>query len=157
MSDQSSPRAILLDIEGTVAPISFVHEVLFPYARAQMEAYLRKHWNAPDVSAARTMLHEPSGDFSEQSLASLKSTLFRLMDGDVKSTGLKQLQGLIWDQGYRGGFPIAGFFRCCPGASAMEEFRQNRRDLFQWQRCGAKGVLSAHHRGRSDAVSVSFF
>jgi enolase-phosphatase E1 len=49
------------------------------------------------------MLHEPSGDFSEQSLASLKSTLFRLMDGDVKSTGLKQLQGLIWDQGYRAG------------------------------------------------------
>src|SRR5439155_25713046 len=28
-------RAILLDIEGTTTPIAFVHQVLFPYARAR--------------------------------------------------------------------------------------------------------------------------
>lgn len=35
-------RAVLLDIEGTTTPISFVHDVLFPYARARIGA----EWHA---------------------------------------------------------------------------------------------------------------
>jgi enolase-phosphatase E1 len=98
----SRPRVILLDIEGTVAPISFVHDVLFPHARAQMESYLRAHWNDAPVAAARVLLNG-AGDFSQATLAMLTTQLHQLMDADVKSTPLKQLQGLIWDQGYRAG------------------------------------------------------
>ena len=36
------PRLYLLDVEGTVAPISFVYEQLFPYARAHFEEFLRQ-------------------------------------------------------------------------------------------------------------------
>jgi enolase-phosphatase E1 len=96
-------RCMLLDIEGTVAPISFVHEVLFPYAAAHLEEFLRHHWGDPDVAAARRLVDPASSEFTEQSLASLKTTLLDLMARDVKSTGLKQLQGLIWDKGYRAG------------------------------------------------------
>src|SRR6202042_2957656 len=35
-------QVYLLDVEGTVAPISFVYEQLFPYARAHFEAFLRE-------------------------------------------------------------------------------------------------------------------
>jgi len=98
-----SARAILLDIEGTIAPISFVHEVLFPYARQRMTDYLRQHWSVPPVSAARLMLDANSREFSELALASLTETINRLMDADVKNTGLKQLQGLIWEEGYAAG------------------------------------------------------
>jgi len=35
-------RAILTDIEGTTTSISFVFEVLFPYARARMAVFV--HW-----------------------------------------------------------------------------------------------------------------
>ena len=42
-------RAILTDIEGTTSSISFVKEVLFPYARAHMEAYLIAHWDEERV------------------------------------------------------------------------------------------------------------
>jgi enolase-phosphatase E1 len=35
------PRVYLLDVEGTVAPISFVYEQLFPYARAHFEEFVR--------------------------------------------------------------------------------------------------------------------
>lgn len=35
------PRLYLLDIEGTVAPLSLTSEVLFPYARARFEEFLR--------------------------------------------------------------------------------------------------------------------
>jgi enolase-phosphatase E1 len=118
MTDRSSVRAILLDVEGTVAPISFVHEVLFPYARSHLETYLRRHWNDPAVAAARAMLHESAGDFSEQSLASLKAVLVALMDADVKSTGLKQLQGLIWEEGYRAGHFQSPVFPDVPSALA---------------------------------------
>lgn len=37
----SEPKLYLLDVEGTVAPVSFVAEVLFPYARAHFEEFLR--------------------------------------------------------------------------------------------------------------------
>ena len=33
---------VLLDIEGTTTPIAFVHDVLFPYARARVRAYLEE-------------------------------------------------------------------------------------------------------------------
>ena len=36
-------RVVLLDIEGTTTPIAFVHDVLFPYARARLNGYLRAH------------------------------------------------------------------------------------------------------------------
>jgi enolase-phosphatase E1 len=96
-------RAIVLDIEGTVTPISFVHEVLFPYAREKMAGYLREHWNEPAVAAARAMLDAGSAEYSQAALAALMGTIVALMDRDAKSTGLKQLQGMIWDEGYRAG------------------------------------------------------
>jgi len=36
-------RLVLLDIEGTTTPMSFVYDVLFPYARARLPGYLRAH------------------------------------------------------------------------------------------------------------------
>src|SRR6185369_16925635 len=33
-----SMRAVLTDIEGTTTPLSFVHDVLFPYARRRLDA-----------------------------------------------------------------------------------------------------------------------
>lgn len=38
---QRLPAAIVLDIEGTVVPISFVADVLFPYAREHVTQHLR--------------------------------------------------------------------------------------------------------------------
>ena len=36
-------RGILLDIEGTTTSISFVYDVLFPYARQHVTEFLQKH------------------------------------------------------------------------------------------------------------------
>lgn len=46
-----APQAIVLDIEGTVAPISFVYDVLFPYAKKHLTAYLEKRWDSPELQA----------------------------------------------------------------------------------------------------------
>jgi methionine salvage enolase-phosphatase E1 len=37
-------KLILLDIEGTVSPLAFVHDVMFPYARQHAGTYLGMHW-----------------------------------------------------------------------------------------------------------------
>src|SRR5207342_1001605 len=39
-------RVVLLDIEGTTTPIAFVHDVLFPFARAHLAGFLNDTRNA---------------------------------------------------------------------------------------------------------------
>ena len=49
MTDAAETRALLLDIEGTVTPISFVHDILFPFARNHARDYLNQHSTAVEV------------------------------------------------------------------------------------------------------------
>ena len=103
----SDIRAILLDIEGTTTPIAFVHQVLFPYARARLRDYLAQHADDPGVRADIALLRAEYGAESRRSpdLPPWNPEVYVhwLMDRDRKSTGLKSLQGRIWEAGYRGG------------------------------------------------------
>jgi enolase-phosphatase E1 len=102
-------RAIVLDIEGTTTPISFVHQTLFPYARSKVEAYLRAHGRSHEYQA-----------------------MIRLMDEDSKSTALKELQGRIWEDGYRSGELVGAVFDDVPAA------------LARWQKQGiGVGIFSS--------------
>ena len=98
----SNIRGILLDIEGTTTPISFVHDVLFSYARAHVRDYLAKHLDDPDVcSDVRLLRDEYEGsNFPDNDINALAAYVNELIDQDRKSTGLKSLQGKIWRQGY---------------------------------------------------------
>ncbi len=71
-------RAILTDIEGTTSSLAFVHDTLFPYARARLPAYVAAH----------------GGDLDQ---------LLAWMDADAKVTALKDIQGRIWAEGYAAG------------------------------------------------------
>lgn len=95
-------RGVLLDIEGTVAPIDFVTRVLFPFARENLADFLAREWNAPSVAAARAQIARDA-NHAEFERGALIAHLNELMDGDVKATGLKELQGLIWAEGYASG------------------------------------------------------
>ena len=100
-------RAILLDIEGTTTPIAFVHQVLFPYARARIHDYLQQHADDPAVRADVALLHAEYAAEAPRShdlpAWSPEVYVYWLMDRDRKSTGLKALQGRIWEAGYRAG------------------------------------------------------
>ena len=52
------PKVVVLDIEGTVAPISFVVETLFPYARARLASHLAATYAAPDTQAAIALFRQ---------------------------------------------------------------------------------------------------
>jgi len=88
---------ILLDIEGTIGSINFVAKVLFPYSRHRLEQFVLEHDGDPVVQAILddTRAAEPNKPTLE--------TLQDWHDRDVKAGPLKQLQGLIWAEGYRDG------------------------------------------------------
>jgi enolase-phosphatase E1 len=44
-----SISVVLLDIEGTTTPITFVKDVLFPYARSHLKQYLEDGWGAEEL------------------------------------------------------------------------------------------------------------
>jgi enolase-phosphatase E1 len=118
--------AILLDIEGTTTPITFVHRVLFPYARARLGAFVLPHRGDPAVvEAVARLRREHAADVSagaeppawpEAGLDGLVPYLEWLMDRDRKSPGLKTLQGLIWEEGYSRGELRGLVFDDVPGA-----------------------------------------
>lgn len=94
-------KAIVTDIEGTTSSLSFVKDVLFPYARANLEDYVRRHQNEPQVN---TLLEETCNEVgAELDTAQLIAQLIQWLDEDKKVTPLKSLQGLIWEAGYQKG------------------------------------------------------
>ena len=110
-------RAIVLDIEGTTTPIAFVHDVLFPFARAHLAAHLREARGTDELREVASRLaveHAADLERGEQpppwragneaeTIESIEAYACWLMDRDRKSPGLKLLQGRIWDAGYRTG------------------------------------------------------
>lgn len=93
-------RAILTDIEGTTSSISFVKDVLFPYARARLPAFVETHADTPEV---QHWLHEAAREAGlvSASRQEIIDLLLGWIDADRKSTALKALQGMIWHDGYR--------------------------------------------------------
>ncbi|GAB4297014.1 MAG: acireductone synthase [Thiohalomonadaceae bacterium] len=94
-------RAILTDIEGTTSSLSFVKDVLFPYARRQMDDFLRAHAAEPAVAEQLSAVSATVGRVL--SLAEAGAQLRQWIDEDRKITPLKALQGMIWEEGYRNG------------------------------------------------------
>jgi enolase-phosphatase E1 len=93
-----SPSAILLDIEGTIGDITFVRDVLFSYAAQRFEDYLNAHWDEPAIQALIGEL----GDEGATPLAAA-ALLQDWSAKDLKRKPLKDLQGMIWAQGYADG------------------------------------------------------
>lgn len=130
-----SYRAVLLDVEGTTTPISFVYETLFPYARRNLGTFLRENWDDPEVrqdvelvvqeakELARDHADEP--DFvpipdRPPSDDVLRTSVVRhlewQMDRDLKTTGLKSIQGRVWKSGYTEGNLKAPVYEDVPEA-----------------------------------------
>ena len=136
-----SVRTILLDIEGTTTPVDFVYRTLFPYARAHLVAFVEQHITTAEVQADIARLRaehqtelgqQPSlppwraGSLSD-TITSVVAFVLWLMDGDRKSTGLKSLQGRIWEAGYRTGELSGQVYDDVP--PALHRWRRQGRDI----------------------------
>ncbi len=102
---------VLLDIEGTVAPIHFVHQVLFPYSLEHIEEYLLRN-GIPEI-VVDSLLEENRKDVETgvyplridhlDDYKRVANYLKYLIQIDRKSTALKEIQGKIWEIGYTRG------------------------------------------------------
>jgi enolase-phosphatase E1 len=93
-------RAVLTDIEGTTSSLAFVKDVLFPFARNSLPAFIRSHESeltgiASDIAATLGKSHLTAQEMTD--------VLLQWMDEDRKVTPLKTLQGMVWKTGYESG------------------------------------------------------
>ena len=105
---------ILLDIEGTTTPLSFVTQTLFPYARTHLPRYLEEQGGTPDCqrALARLQTEYDADRLNGEALPAWDPPAYLgwLMDRDRKSPALKELQGRVWEEGYRNGTLVGQVF-----------------------------------------------
>ncbi|SDD12906.1 acireductone synthase [Aquimonas voraii] len=94
-------RALLTDIEGTTSSISFVKDVLFPYARRALPAFLKARGKDPEVARWVDAVAAELGAAGPDTC--IPEVLQGWIDEDRKHTALKALQGMIWKAGYENG------------------------------------------------------
>ena len=155
---ESRVLAVLLDIEGTTTPVEFVYQVLFPYARKQARDFLLRHQAAPDVQDdIEALQKEHALDLAqgleplhwrvgaaEAVLNSAVAYFHWLMDRDRKSTGLKSLQGKIWEQDYRTGKLRGEVYADVPAALSRWREQKTQICIFSSGSVLAQKLLFAH-------------
>lgn len=103
-------KAILTDIEGTITSLSFVKEVLFPYSKQKMKDFIaaQHETNLIVKQLIQNVFSEAGieGSFhcgEEQTPEKAIQILNKWIEEDKKTTPLKALQGMIWEEGYESG------------------------------------------------------
>ena len=150
--------AILLDIEGTTTPLSFVYEVLFPYARVNAKRFLDRNLSSPEVLEDVLRLRNEHGEDVRNELnppalqesgsgahiESLVTYIHWLIDRDRKTAPLKSLQGRIWKDGYETGELKGQVFKDVP--PALERWQRQGREvsIFSSGSVLAQKLLFAH-------------
>jgi enolase-phosphatase E1 len=164
-------EVVVLDIEGTISPISFVHEQLFPYSRARVAAWMARP--GPQIegiaAAVRRSIEEerrtvpaavPPG--ISVTTADVVAVLQRWIDEDVKAAPLKELQGLIWEEGFSVGHLVSRVYDDVP--PALRRWREAGHRLYVyssgselaqrlWFTFSQFGDLEALVSGHFDTVS----
>jgi enolase-phosphatase E1 len=96
-------KYVLLDIEGTVISVSFVREILFPFAKQRLTSFLHERRDDPNVlrctGLCQDAIEHETG--TRPAYETLPVMLTDWIDQDRKLAALKALQGMIWDEGYR--------------------------------------------------------
>ena len=113
---------ILTDIEGTTSSISFVKQVLFPFARKALPGFVRARGNEPEVRRWLDAVAVEHGSICSDE--TIVETLQGWIDEDRKHTALKALQGMIWREGYE-----AGTLQAEAAEAALTAGREGEQDM----------------------------
>lgn len=112
-------KVILLDIEGTTASVDFVHDVMFPFVTRNLSSFLDSTWGQAETMAACERIAKDAGFDNLEAWQKatgkgprelVEVQIAELMRGDVKATGLKAMQGLVWQAGFDSGELIAPIY-----------------------------------------------
>jgi enolase-phosphatase E1 len=92
-------KGIVTDIEGTTTSLSFVKDILFPYARANIAGFVRNHAHESAIDALLEEVCQVVGE--KLTTEQIITQLIDWIEKDKKVTPLKSLQGLVWEAGYQ--------------------------------------------------------
>lgn len=120
-------KAVVTDIEGTTSSLSFVKDVLFPYAAAQLPEFVREHRTEKNVRKQLDATAELAGLPSHE-VNPLIRQLLDWIANDTKATPLKALQGMIWKRGYESGDYQAHIYD--DAVRRLRDWFENRLQLF---------------------------
>ncbi|GFM88931.1 enolase-phosphatase E1 [Pseudomonas cichorii] len=95
-------KVILTDIEGTTSAVSFVFDVLFPFAAKHLPDFVRQQSDTPSVAAQLQAVRQESNE-PDADVERVIDILLDWIAQDRKATPLKALQGMVWEQGYNAG------------------------------------------------------
>jgi len=154
-----STTVVVLDIEGTTTPISFVTDVLFPYAKNNVKNFLLSTYSSPETQNDIQLLREqivadlsagvhgaqvvPPADAEPTVVVqALVNNVNAMIEADRKVTALKELQGHIWSKGYAKGELKGSVFEDVPQA------------LRKWQQQGIKTYI--YSSGSREAQRLIF-
>jgi enolase-phosphatase E1 len=149
---------VLLDIEGTTCPVSYVAETLFPYANASLAHFLESHqqeakiraliheletlWLQDSDQEARDLLSHSRQSAEQSGVEVILPYLKFLIRRDRKLTPLKDLQGKIWAEGYARGELVGPLYDDVP------------TNLRRWQQEGL--VLAVYSSGSVAAQQLIY-
>ena len=119
-------QTILTDIEGTTSSISFVKDVLFPYARKTLPGFVRAHGGEPEVRYWLDQAAVDAGSMCQDEM--IVEMLQGWIDEDRKHPALKALQGLIWADGYASGDYVAHVY--ADAVAALRAWKTAGHPLF---------------------------
>jgi len=154
-------KAILTDIEGTTSAVSFVFDVLFPYAARHLPDFVRQHATRADVAEQLQAVRQDSGEAAAD-VERVIEILLAWIAEDRKATPLKALQGMVWEQGYQAG-QLKG--HVYPDAvEALQRWHEQGYELYVYSSgsiqaqklifgCSDAGDLSGLFRGYFDTTS----
>ncbi|SAM07064.1 hypothetical protein [Absidia glauca] len=125
MTSPTNYNTVILDIEGTITPITFVKETLFPYVTNGLDTFLDKEWGTTDLDHYIQLLRDQAekdvtaglegatliptkrrgcyGSSSDDIKAAVKQNIRWQMAADRKIGALKAFQGYMWKTGYENG------------------------------------------------------
>ena len=92
-------KVILTDIEGTTSSIDYVKTTMFDYSKKKLRDYLQSHWDQEHVKTIIKNLSKKLEKDVDIDLA--VKTFEELIEKDIKDTSLKELQGHIWEEGFK--------------------------------------------------------
>ncbi|EOX99449.1 Bifunctional methylthioribulose-1-phosphate dehydratase/enolase-phosphatase E1 2, putative [Theobroma cacao] len=151
---EPSQRCLLLTVEGTVTPMSFVTDILFPYAHDNVRKHLAMTYDTEetqhDIDLLRSQIQEdleqgvagavpipPDYVGKELVIASLAANVEAMINTDRKVTSLKQLEGRIWRTGFQSNELVAVVFEDV--REALEKWHASGIKVYIFA-CGSREV-----------------
>lgn len=99
-------EAYVLDIEGTLCPLSFVKDTLYPFFVLHVQRIVYENFNVDQPKDSFIAEHLLKFGIKEEGQAGKNKLVEKLLDmvaNDIKDSTLKALQGHVWEVGYNSG------------------------------------------------------